>query len=333
MRGPSVRGLLIAGLALLVSACADTTSPTAGPVQASPVQAGPVQSGPWVTVTATPVAADPSRPERTDFGRFRYAGGLALTASDSSRLHGLSDLRALGDGRILAVSDEGDLFEARLRLDAAGRLVGLDRTRITPLAGPSGGPLGGKLEADAEGLALLRNGDRLVSLEQRHRILLYPADGRPPRQVNSPDAAFPPNAGMETLAADPARGPDAWLVGGEESGELWTCTLQTPCRSLGALPKPFEFGLVAVTPLPGGGLAYMIRAWDPLRGARIALILRTADGTEIDRLELSRPLLVDNFEGVDVLPGKDGALRFLLVSDDNFSAEQRTLLLAFDWKP
>ena len=138
---------------------------------------------------------------------------------------------------------------------------------------------------------------------------------------------------METLAADPARGPDAWLVGGEESGELWTCTLQTPCRSLGALPKPFEFGLVAVTPLPGGGLAYMIRAWDPLRGARIALILRTADGTEIDRLELSRPLLVDNFEGVDVLPGKDGALRFLLVSDDNFSAEQRTLLLAFDWKP
>jgi hypothetical protein len=90
---------------------------------------------------------------------------------------------------------------------------------------------------------------------------------------------------------------------------------------------------VAVTPLPGGGLAYMIRAWDPLRGSRIALILRKADGSEIDRLELARPLLVDNFEGVDVIPGKDGTLRFLLVSDDNFSAEQRTLLLAFDWKP
>jgi hypothetical protein len=153
MRGPSFRAFLIAGLALLVSACADTTSPTAGPVQA----------GPWVTVTATPVAADPSRPDRADFGRFSYAGGLALTASDSSRLHGLSDLRALDDGRILVVSDEGDLFEARLRLDAAGRLAGLDRTRITPLTGPSGGPLGGKLEADAEGLAILRNGDRLGS--------------------------------------------------------------------------------------------------------------------------------------------------------------------------
>ena len=51
------------------------------------------------------------------------------------------------------------------------------------------------------------------------------------------------------------------------------------------------------------------------------------------RLELARPLTTDNFEGVDVLPGKDGGLRFLLASDDNFSTEQRTLLLAFDWKP
>jgi hypothetical protein len=77
----------------------------------------------------------------------------------------------------------------------------------------------------------------------------------------------------------------------------------------------------------------MIRAWDPLRGARIALILRNAAGAEVGRLELARPLTTDNFEGVDVLPGKDGGLRFLLASDDNFSTEQRTLLLAFDWKP
>lgn len=318
-----IRGAFIAALALLAAACADRS------VRAT----GPVQAGPWVTIVAEPVAADPTRPDRVDFGRFRYGGGLALTASDSNRLHGLSDIRVLPDNRILGVTDEGDLFEARLRLDAGGRLVGLDRARITPLQAPGGGPLDGKLESDAEGLALLKDGSRLVSFERRHRILLYPADGRPPRQVNSPEAAFPPNGGLEALSADPARGPDAWLAGGEESGELWTCALRTPCRSLGTLPKPFEFGLVAVTPLPDGGLAYMIRAWDPLRGARIALILRNAAGAEVDRLELARPLTTENFEGVDVLPGKDGGLRFLLASDDNFSTEQRTLLLAFDWKP
>ena len=318
-----MRWVLIAALALLSAGCADRSVRSTGPVQA----------GPWITVAAEPVAADPTRPDRTDFGRFRYAGGLALTASDSNRLHGLSDIRVLSDNRILGVTDEGDLFEARLRFDGDGRLTGLDRARLTPLQAPGGGPLGGKLEADAEGLALLKDGSRLVSFEQRHRILLYPADGRPPRQVNSPDATFPPNGGLEALSADPARGADAWLAGGEESGEIWTCSLRAPCRSLGTLPKPFEFGLVAVTPLPDGGLAYMIRAWDPLRGSRIALILRNAAGAEVDRLELARPLTTDNFEGVDALPGKDGGLRFLLASDDNFSNEQRTLLLAFDWKP
>ena len=318
-----MRWVLIAALALLAAGCADRS------VRAT----GPVQAGPWVTVAAEPVAADPTRPERTDFGRFRYAGGLALTATDSNRLHGLSDIRVLSDGRLLGVTDEGDLFEARLRLGADGRLVGVDRARITALQGPDGGPLGGKLEADAEGLAVLPDGSRLVSFEQRHRILLYPPGGGPPRPVNSPEAAFPPNGGLEALSNDPARGPDAWLAGGEESGELWTCALRTPCRSLGTLPKPFEFGLVAVTPLPDGGLAYLIRAWDPLRGSRIALILRNAAGAEIDRLELARPLTTDNFEGVEVLPGNEGGLRFLLASDDNFSTEQRTLLLAFDWTP
>lgn len=318
-----MRRLVIIALTVLATACADRSTRATGPVQA----------GPWVTVVAEPVAADPTRPDRTEFGRFRYAGGLALAATDSNRLHGLSDIRIVKDDQILGVTDEGDLFEARLRLDGQGRLAGIDRARITPLPGESGGPLGGKLEADAEGLAILKDGARLVSFEQRHRILLYPANGRPPRPVNRPDAAFPPNGGLEALSADPARGPDAWLAGGEESGELWSCTLKTPCRSLGTLPKPFEFGLVAVTPLPDGGLAYMIRAWDPLRGSRIALVLRNAAGVEVDRLELGRPLTTDNFEGFDVLPGKDGALRFILASDDNFSTEQRTLLLAFDWKP
>ncbi|MFM8374874.1 MAG: hypothetical protein ACKN9P_02280, partial [Phenylobacterium sp.] len=141
-----MRTPLIAALALLAAACADRS------VRAT----GPVQAGPWVSVVAEPVAADPTRPERTDFGRFRYAGGLALTATDSNRLHGLSDIRLRPDGQILGVTDEGDLFEARLRLDPEGRLSGLDRARITPLRGEGGGALGGKLEADAEGLALLR---------------------------------------------------------------------------------------------------------------------------------------------------------------------------------
>jgi hypothetical protein len=44
-------------------------------------------------------------------------------------------------------------------------------------------------------------------------------------------------------------------------------------------------------------------------------------------------LSVDNFEGLAAVPGPAGGIRFYLVSDDNASREQRTLLLAFDWWP
>ena len=50
-------------------------------------------------------------------------------------------------------------------------------------------------------------------------------------------------------------------------------------------------------------------------------------------MELRGPLTVDNFEGLAAVPGKDGAVRFYLISDDNFSSSQRPLLVAFDWKP
>jgi hypothetical protein len=43
-------------------------------------------------------------------------------------------------------------------------------------------------------------------------------------------------------------------------------------------------------------------------------------------------LTVDNLEGVAAVPRPGGVTRFYLVSDDNASPQQRTLLLAFDWR-
>jgi hypothetical protein len=53
----------------------------------------------------------------------------------------------------------------------------------------------------------------------------------------------------------------------------------------------------------------------------------------IARMDLAAPMTVDNFEGVAVVPRANGGLRVYLLSDDNGNASQRTLLLAFDWKP
>ena len=73
-------------------------------------------------------------PTQTAIGAFSYAGGVELTGVDSTRLHGLSDLRIAPDHHLLAVGDEGDLLEAQIVLDAAGHLLGLSDAKLTRLS-------------------------------------------------------------------------------------------------------------------------------------------------------------------------------------------------------
>jgi hypothetical protein len=295
----------------------------------------PVPAGPSIRISARSVLFDTSDLRRTSVGRFAYAGGLDLRSPDTSRLHGLSDLKVWPDGRLLSVSDEGDLVEARLVLDGAGRLAGVDQARLAPLIGEDGRPLSalGKNEADSEGVAELANGDRLVSLERDDRILLYPAGGGPPRRAPSPPEAFPFNLGMEALSEDVEAGPDAYVVGGEASGQTWICRLSAGCAKSFRVEKAEDAGLSAVAVLPQGRRAYLLRSFSPLAGVRVTLRIADAHGATLDELRLAPPLTVDNFEGLAALPRPDGSVRFYLISDDNFSRLQRTLLLAFDWRP
>lgn len=301
----------------------------------SALPAHPVAAGPRVSVHAQAVPLAPANRGQTRIGDFTYAGGLELTSPDTARLHGLSDLNIWPDGRLLSVSDEGDLFEAKIVLDATGRLTGVDDGRLSPLPGEDGQPLstGGKRESDSEGIAELASGERLVSLERDDRILLYPAGGGTPRRAPAPNVTFPDNLGMEALAQDPASGPDAYIVGGEASGQTWICRLSAGCRDSFLVAKSEEFGLTAVAPLPGGRRAYLLRAFSVLQGVRVILRITAPDGATVDELKLAAPLTVDNFEGLAAVPRRDGSIRFYLISDDNFSKLQRTLLVAFDWRP
>lgn len=322
-----IGGLIIA---LALSACAPAT-PGAGPRSALPY-------GPAIVVRTTPAPLDPTDAARTSLadGAVVYAGGLILTSNETTRLHGLSDLRVWPDGRLLAVSDEGDLFEGRLVLDPAGRLAGFRDGRLHAVQGEDGQPVAahGKPASDAEGLAELADGARLISFEENDRILAYRPGGGPPGRAPIPPASFPFNQGMEALAEYPAAGPDAYLVGGEASGQIWVCRLSAGCTADRPVAKPKEFGLTALATLPDGRFAYLLRAYDPLRGARARIgICCGTDGMTIGEFELASPYNVDNFEGLAALPGPDGRIRIYLISDDNFSSRQRTLLLAFDWRP
>ena len=148
-----------------------------------------------------------------------------------------------------------------------------------------------------------------------------------------PGEAFPENDGMEALAARPDVAPDAYVVGAEDTGHTWVCRVSAPCQPGYAVAVPKGFGLVAAAPMPGGRIAWMLRDWNPLTGNHVILRVVDAAGGEIDHMTLARPLTVDNLEGLAALPQPDGRIRFYLISDDNFRADERTLLLAFDWTP
>jgi len=303
----------------------------AAPQRAPAGDAAPVATG-TIAVTAVAVPLNSTDPSVTAIGDFVYAGGLVLTASGTTRFHELSDMVLTGKDRITAVGDGGVLLEARLVLDGTGRLVGMTDARLTPLLDQSGTPLSGQARSDAEGLAVLPSGDRLVSFERQSRIWLYPKAGGPPRAVPSPRDRFPSNAGMEALTTAPDVGDDAYIVGAEESGKTWICRLSTGCVPGPTIDKPKEFGLVAIARLPNGLTAYLLRAYDPVRKTRIMLKIFKGS-TVIDEMDMAPPLTVDNFEGLAYRPQEDGRIRFYLVSDDNAAADQRTLLLAFDWRP
>lgn len=290
-----------------------------------------------ITISAQTVVLSPQAPTQTQIGAFTYAGGLALTSPDGQRLGGLSDMVMDAKGALAAISDEGDLLQAKVLTGPDGQLSGLDQAQIAPLLGLDGKALPNKFEADAEGLAVWPNGDLIVSFEHDHRIWLYPAAGGAPQPLPMPDIAMPPNDGMEGLSLAPSQGLDAYWVG-VEAGGIWLCRIKTDCKAYPALPLPPQgYRLSGLREGPDGQLFILHHSWNPAQGSRIVLSVIAGPAgpapKSVQTLSLAPPLSTDNFEGIAVTKAADGALRIYLLSDDNFSKTQRTLLMAFDLPP
>ena len=260
----------------------------------------------------------------------RFAGGVELVLEDASPLHSLSDIKLLDAEAFVSVSDAGDLVRGRLRLDSAGRLTGLEALGFRRLTLMDGAPIQAKVDGDAEGLAINARGDLLVSFERNHRLWNYGDPRRPaavPVAVRSPDTIFPLNDGMEGIAA----GPEGWRVSGE-SGGVWDCTA-VRCVVVvepGAPIPDSDYRITGMDRDPAGGWFVVQRSYSPPVDARARVRRMAGDGTLGPVLvELKLPGTTDNFEGIAAI-ARAGGTRLYLVSDDNSSATQRTLLLAFD---
>jgi hypothetical protein len=284
-----------------------------------------------------------SNPERTRAGPLRFLGGLELTSSDP-RFGGLSALLLSEDGtRLTATTDRGHWITARLIAAADGAPRALAEAEIGALHGPGGAHLRGKRETDSEGLTRLADGALVVGFEHDHRLLRYPAGTNPlaghPEEIPAPAAlrSLRSNSGIEALATL-SDGALLAIAEGRKNEDtspafLWRGGVWSEL----VYPRVPGFRPTGATTLPGGDLLVIERSFNIFDGVEIRLQRiaaaqiragATLRGTTL--AVLSWPLTLDNMEGVAARRNPaTGEILLYLISDDNFSRLQRTLLLVF----
>jgi hypothetical protein len=302
--------------------------------------AGPPIAEQWRGIQ---VSAEPLTFASETVGRLRYRGGIEFS-SEQRVFGGLSGMEVLEGERLIAISDNGDWFEARLVLNDAGDLVGARDWRTAMMRNEEGDPFPNKQSGDSEDLAQLTDGRFAVSFEQTQSIRIYDLnrDGPFGPAVSGPRLAetrsLPNNSGLEALTSTG----DGDLIVGAEGGPaattpIWRARLdaQSPVAPSARYPISDGYSLTSLDRLPDGSYVALERFFAPVIGprARIKRFTFDADGAVADVEELAAlapPLPLDNFEAISAVRMPNGATRLYIVSDDNFSRRQRTLLLAFD---
>lgn len=289
------------------------------------------------------------RNEAGRVGDLVFRSGVELQSGDR-HFGGFSGLRVREGGRrLIAVSDHGYWLDARLIRDPSGAIAGLGDVRMAPLLGPNGELLWRNRRFDAEAIAF--DGDvAYVGIETVEEVYAYDfarhnvaGHGR---LIRLPEEArlWPNNKGLEALAvlarpsplagaliaiAERARpGDDAptqgFVVTGPRAGAAFD------------VARTDGFDITDAAILPNGDLLLLERRFRVLSGvaARIRRIPGASvapgallDGPVIFEADWQDP--IDNMEGLSVHVAAGGEVRIVMISDDNYSLLQRTLLLEF----
>ncbi|HEU0043083.1 esterase-like activity of phytase family protein [Sphingomonas sp.] len=288
-------------------------------------------------VGSTRVALDPRDPARRRLGRLTFMGGVHLTGTDPA-FGGFSALAVAGD-RVTLLNDGGNLMRFRLHADG--------RVSEAQFAALPGGPGTGwrKRDRDSEALAVdPAHGTMWVGFERANEVWRYSPDLTRSEAFARPPAMrrWASNGGAETLVR---RRDGSFLAIEEErpgrrrwrEGLVWRRDPTVAPRAAFAFryQPPAGYDPADAVELPDGRLLVLQRWFGvPLRFASILSVVErdairpgaTVRGREIARL--AAPLIHDNFEGVAVSV-EQGRTVVWLVSDDNQTRFERTLLLKF----
>ncbi|MGO4406926.1 esterase-like activity of phytase family protein [Bosea sp. RAF48] len=299
-----------------------------------------------VSVSARPFTAfEPRNADRRRFGALQFRGGLVLS-SGHPRFGGFSGLARLNGGRdLVSVTDRGYWLTAKV-VSQSGRPAGLDDVEMAAILGASGRPLARSGLFDTESLCIA-DGLAYVGIERRHEIVRFDWAGEGvearARSVPVPPEIkrLPRNRGLEALGVVPVGPLKGALVAiaersGKEDEPTLGAILGGPQPGLFRVARHDGYDITDLAFLPSGDMLLLERWYQPLRG--VGMRMRRIAGRDIRPgaladgprlIEADLGYEIDNMEGLSVHQ-ENGRTVLTLISDDNFSFLQRTVLLEFE---
>ena len=285
-----------------------------------------------------------SRAMRAEMPLGARIGALTLTGAVEWRaarpdFGGFSGLELEPEGRFIALTDKAHWARARMVLDADGHLTGIEGLEVGRLNGPDGADLMAPY-TDSEALSREADGAFLIGFEGKHRIgrfaTLRAAEDRLPPLPGADD--LPRNGSFESVLALPggrivalaevaqdwAQGTPGWIIDGARVTQF-------------SLAKADWFAPTDLALGPDGVWVYLLERRFTLIGGFAMRIGRFAladlrEGAVIEAQMLAEalgPPLAENYEGLAAARDAAGRTVLYALSDDNFSALQRTVLLQF----
>jgi hypothetical protein len=301
-----------------------------------------------IEIRAEPIIAfDPHDRSRRRFGHLEFRGGLVLK-SPYPEFGGISAIRVAPDGaQFIALSDHGRWFKGRITYDGT-RPSGIADAVMAPMLGPDGQALAAHGWHDTESIAE-DGGTLYVGIEGVNQIVRFDygaagllARGHP-IAVPPGIRTLPRNQGLEAMVFVPkGQQPLAGTLiaiserGLDKAGNLLAFLIGGPSPGTFAIKRREALDISDAALLPSGDLLVLERSFSWPEGllVRIRRIPLTAirpnalvDGTVLMEADLGDE--IDNMEGLSVHRTPEGEIVLTLISDDNFLAVQRTLLLQF----
>ena len=280
------------------------------------------------------------------FGALDFRGGLVLE-SPARDFGGISALRVGADGQsFISVTDKGNWLRGRI-VYRGSTPIAITDAEMAPILGPDRRPLKSRGWYDTESLAL-DGGTLYVGIERVHRIVRfdYGRDGLLARGIPIPVPPgfrkLPSNGSLECLVMPPQGGPLGGTLiavsekGLDANGNIQGFLIGGGADSSFSLKRSDDFDVSDCALTPNGKLLILERRFSWISG--LAMRIRsvplaalkpgaTVDGPEL--ISAGMAYEIDNMEGLSVHRAPDGALVLTMISDDNFSPLQRTVLLQF----